>query len=113
MRTNVITHPISTLLLAAGLLCVGSLGNALASENDPNPPAQSSMKPPVGDTETISTESRSATMDQDKEISLKMKPETAMSSPELVTSTHESPEALSQSMLDLVESQNEKAALGF
>ncbi len=51
--------------------------------------------------------------DQDKEISFKMTAETPMSSSEPLISTRESSETLSQYMLDLVENQNEKAALGF
>jgi hypothetical protein len=45
-------------------------------------------------------------VDQDKEISLKTTPETPMSSPE------QSSETLSRDMLDLVENQNQQAALG-
>ena len=108
-------HPISALFVVGGLLCAGSLGSVLASEygDEPNPQAVTTMKPLAGNTETINTENRSSAMDQDKEISLKMKSATPMSSPEPLQVTHASDETLSQYMLDLVESQNEKAALGF
>jgi hypothetical protein len=114
MKTNVMTHRTSALLLAAGVLCLCSVSSALASEygNDPNPSERSSTKPLAGDMETINAENRPA-VDQDKEISLKTTAETPMSSSELSTSTRESPETLSQYMLDLVEHQNEQAALGF
>ena len=108
MKTKFMTHPTLTLLLAVGVLCLGSVGSVLAAEsgNDSNPSERSSMKAPAGDMETINAESRPA-VDQDKEISLKTTAETPMSSPEL------SSETLSRDMLDLVETQNQQAALGF
>jgi hypothetical protein len=113
MKTNVLTYPTLAVLLAGGVLCSGSVSNAFASGsgNDSNPSEGSSMKPLAGE-ETINAENRPA-VDQDKEISLKMTTETPMSSSEPSTSIRESSETLSQDMLDLVESQNERAALGF
>jgi hypothetical protein len=112
MKTNVVTHRTLALLLTAGVLCFGSVSSPLASGNDPNPSERSSTKPLAGDMETINAENRPA-VDQDKEISLKTTAETPMSASELSTSTRETPETLSQYMLDLVEHQNEQAALGF
>jgi hypothetical protein len=70
------------------------------------------MKQPADRMETITTETQPR-IDQDQETSLKMKAERPMSAPEIASSTHESTETLSQPMLDLIQSQNEQAALGF
>lgn len=114
MKKNFMTHPTSALLLAAGVLCSGSVSSALASEpgNDPKPSERSATQPLPGDRETINAENRPA-VNQDKESSLKMKADTPMPSPEPSTSTRESPATLSQYMFDLIENQNQNAALGF